>query len=198
MVITFTCVHVGEKYSTKDVQRLFNSIKTKYKHTFRVCDEDLLPTYWNKVNYFGPLIEPFETELVIAFDIDILIKESLDELVEWSMDTINDLPHFVWCRWRENYPGQETLSNSSIIAWKPEQVQREIFNKFETRHLEDPGFDYYLVRKNIEHGFIPENFYYSAFFEDWRELDYPIVLFNQCDDKSKIPLKAPWTKNYGF
>lgn len=198
MVITFTCVQVGEKYSEEEVQRLFHSIKTKYKHTFRICDEGLLPTYWNKVNYFGPLIEPFETELVIAFDIDILIKGQLDELVEWGMDTITDLPYFCWARWREDFPDQETLFNSSIIAWKPEQVQRQIFNKFQTWHLDMPGFDYFLERQNIELGLIPGEFYYSAFFEDWAELDYPIVLFNQCDDKSTIPLKAPWTKNYGF
>lgn len=197
-MITFTCVHVGEKYSEKEVHRLFSSIQTKYSHTFRICDEGILPHYWNKVNYFGPLIEPFETELVIAFDIDILIKEPIDELVEWSMDTITTLPHFVWCRWREDYPDQETLFNSSIIAWKPEQVQTAIYDNFQVDDINMPGFDYYLVRKHIELGLIPNEFYYSAFFEDWEELDFPIVLFNQCKDKSTIPYKAPWVKNYGF
>ena len=198
MVITFTCVQVGEKYSDKDVQRLFHSIKTKYKHTFRICDEGILPKYWNKVNYFGPLIEPFDSELVIAFDIDILIKDSLDELVEWSMDIITTLPHFCWARWRDQFALQETLFNSSIIAWKPDKVQTEIYDSFNVSDLDMPGFDYYLVRKNIELGLIPDEFYYSAFFEDWKELDYPVVLFNQWDDKSTIPLKAPWTKEYGF
>ena len=100
---------------------------TTYDINFRVFDEPVLPKWWTKVLYHSPVIEPFEEDVVLAFDLDVVIKGSIDPLFDWVEQ--QDYLCAVWCRWREHMDNFEeqrdkdifcTPYNSSILGWKPD------------------------------------------------------------------------------
>jgi len=214
------CICVGDKYNINDVKKLEKMVfqNTTFDINFRVFDEPILDKWWNKVLYFSPLIEQFSEDVVIAFDLDILIKKNIDELFKWA-ENVNGLGT-VWAKWRhsgqmithidEKYGTIEettfennrrynrpcTPYNSSIMCWKPNTLN-EIWENFKYEYQNKwPGFDYYLWMDyhNLEK--IPNKFYYSAFFENFKELDYPICLFNQIVNKKEIPKLCSWIKKY--
>ena len=97
----------------------------------------------------------------------------------------------VWARWRirknhlYNYHRKHnnpcTPLNSSIMCWKPNTLS-EIWNRFRFEYQNIwPGFDYYLWMDYHNIVKIPAKYYYSAYFENYKELDYPICLFNQIE-----------------
>ena len=201
------CICVGDKYNINDVKKLEKMVfdNTSLDINFRVFDEPILYKWWNKVLYFSPIIEPFKEDVVIAFDLDILIRSNIDELFKWA-ENVNFLA-VVWARWRigknhlydyhRKHNNPCSPYNSSIMCWKPNTVN-EIWERFKFEYQTKwPGFDYYLWMDyhNIEK--IPANFYYSAYFENYKELDYPICLFNQIENKKEIPNLCPWIKKYG-
>ena len=73
---------------------------TTYDINFRVFNEPILPKWWTKVLYHSPVIEPFEEDVVLAFDLDVVIKGNIDPLFDWVEQ--QDYLCAVWCRWREN------------------------------------------------------------------------------------------------
>jgi len=96
------CICVGDKYNVKDVKRLEKMVfeNTTYNINFRVFDEPILPKWWTKVLYHSPMIEPFEEEVVLAFDLDVIIKGNIDPLFDWVEQ--QDYLCACWCRWREH------------------------------------------------------------------------------------------------
>ena len=200
------CICVGDKYNLNDVKKLEKMVfsNTTLDINFRVFDEPILYKWWNKVLYFSPMIEQFKEDVVIAFDLDILIKNNIDELFRWT-ETIDGLG-VVWARWRirknhlYNYHRKHnnpcTPLNSSIMCWKPNTLS-EIWNRFRFEYQNIwPGFDYYLWMDYHNIVKIPAKYYYSAYFENYKELDYPICLFNQIENKKVIHKLFPWIKKY--
>tara|TARA_B100000424_G_scaffold270495_1_gene269967 strand:- start:574 stop:1242 length:669 start_codon:yes stop_codon:yes gene_type:complete len=214
------CICVGDKYNINDVKKLEKMVfdNTSLDINFRVFDEPILYKWWNKVLYFSPLIEPFKEDVVIAFDLDILIKNNIDELFEWATN-VNGLG-LVWAKWRHsgNIVPYEDLKyglrnettfennrrngrpstpyNSSIMCWKP-NTMNEIWDRFKFEYQSKwPGFDYYVWMDYHTLDKIPNKFYYSAYFENYKDLNYPICLFNQIKNKKEIPNLCPWIKKY--
>ena len=182
------CICVGDKYTIKDIQRLEKMVfkNTTYNINFRVFDEPILPKWWTKVLYHSPIIEQFTEDVVLAFDLDVVIKGNIDSLFDWVEK--QDYLCAPWARWREHMDDFEdqrnrdilcTPYNSSILGWRPD-TSLKIWERFEFEDIEKyGGFDTYLWMKRLDPIRIPDNFYYSAHFSNYEELDYPIVLFNK-------------------
>ncbi len=204
------CICVGDKYNLTDVKILEQMVfqNTTYDINFRVFDENVLPKWWTKVLYHSPIIESFEEEVVLAFDLDVIIKGSIDPLFDW-VEQQNYLCA-VWCRWRlhmDNFEDQRdrdvlcTPYNSSILGWRPESALK-VWEEFEFEDIKKyGGFDTYLWMKKLDPIRIPDHFYYSAHFSHYKELDYPIVIFNKgqsngIEVKGKISAKVPWVNKY--
>ncbi len=93
-----------------------------------------------------------------------------------------------------------TPYNSSILGWKPDTCLK-VWEEFVFEDIEKyNGFDTYLWMKRLDPIRIPDHFYYSAHFEKYKELDYPIALFNkgQSDglEKHEIISKVSWVNKY--
>jgi hypothetical protein len=204
------CICVGDKYTIKDIQRLEKMVfkNTTYNINFRVFDEPILPKWWTKVLYHSPIIEQFTEDVVLAFDLDIIIKGNIDSLFDW-VEKQNYLCA-PWARWREHMDDFEdqrnrdilcTPYNSSILGWRPD-TSLKIWERFEFEDIEKyGGFDTYLWMKRLDPIRIPDNFYYSAHFSNYEELDYPIVLFNKgqstgISEKRDISIRVPWVNKY--
>ena len=203
-------VYVGDKYTIKDIQRLEKMVfkNTTYNINFRVFDEPILPKWWTKVLYHSPIIEQFTEDVVLAFDLDVVIKGNIDSLFDWVEK--QDYLCAPWARWREhmdNFEDQRnrnilcTPYNSSILGWKP-NTSLKIWEEFEFEDIEKyGGFDTYLWMKKLDPIRIPDQFYYSAHFSNYEELDYPIVLFNKgqstgISEKKDISMRVPWVNKY--
>lgn len=205
MKICICCINVGNKYTNKDVDDLFSSVQknTTFDCNYRVFDEPILDRWWNKVTYFSPLIEPFSEDLVVAFDIDVLIKSNIDEMIEWGLQ--QNYLSAVWCRWRLHHHDYEHLRkilevitpyNSSILIWKP-NTSNIVWEKFDISFQDKyGGFDSYLWMEHLDPIKIPAKFYYSAFFDAYEDLNFPVCLFNNIDDKKSITNLCPWIWNY--
>ena len=204
------CICVGDKYTIKDIQRLEKMVfkNTTYNINFRVFDEPILPKWWTKVLYHSPIIEQFTEDVVLAFDLDVVIKGNIDSLFDWVEK--QDYLCAPWARWREhmdNFEDQRnrnilcTPYNSSILGWKPNTCLK-IWEEFEFEDIEKyGGFDTYLWMKKLDPIRIPDQFYYSAHFSNYEELDYPIVLFNKgqstgISEKKDISMRVPWVNKY--
>tara|TARA_B100000470_G_scaffold216034_1_gene198885 strand:- start:52 stop:702 length:651 start_codon:yes stop_codon:yes gene_type:complete len=204
------CICVGDKYTIKDIQRLEKMVfkNTTYNINFRVFDEPILPKWWTKVLYHSPIIEQFTEDVVLAFDLDVVIKGNIDSLFDWVEK--QDYLCAPWARWREhmdNFEDQRnrnilcTPYNSSILGWKP-NTSLKIWEEFEFEDIEKyGGFDTYLWMKKLDPIRIPDQFYYSAHFSNYEELDYPIVLFNKgqstgISEKKDISMRVPWVNKY--
>ena len=204
------CICVGDKYTIKDIQRLEKMVfkNTTYNINFRVFDEPILPKWWTKVLYHSPIIEQFTEDVVLAFDLDVVIKGNIDSLFDWVEK--QDYLCAPWARWREhmdNFEDQRnrnilcTPYNSSILGWKPDTCLK-IWEEFEFEDIEKyGGFDTYLWMKKLDPIRIPDQFYYSAHFSNYEELDYPIVLFNKgqstgISEKKDISMRVPWVNKY--
>jgi hypothetical protein len=204
------CICVGDKYTIKDIQRLEKMVfkNTTYNINFRVFDELILPKWWTKVLYHSPIIEQFTEDVVLAFDLDVVIKGNIDSLFDWVEK--QDYLCAPWARWREhmdNFEDQRnrnilcTPYNSSILGWKP-NTSLKIWEEFEFEDIEKyGGFDTYLWMKKLDPIRIPDQFYYSAHFSNYEELDYPIVLFNKgqstgISEKRDISTRVPWVNKY--
>ena len=204
------CICVGDKYTIKDIQRLEKMVfkNTTYNINFRVFDEPILPKWWTKVLYHSPIIEQFTEDVVLAFDLDVVIKGNIDSLFDWVEK--QDYLCAPWARWREHMDDFEeqrnknilcTPYNSSILGWRP-NTSLKIWEGFEFEDIEKyGGFDTYLWMKRLDPIRIPDNFYYSAHFSNYEELDYPIVLFNKgqstgISEKRDISVRVPWVNKY--
>jgi hypothetical protein len=183
------CICVGDKYNLTDVKILEQMVfqNTTYDINFRVFDEPVLPKWWTKVLYHSPVIEPFEEEVVLAFDLDVVIKGSIDPLFDWVEQ--QDYLCAVWCRY-----------NSSILGWKPDTCLK-VWEEFVFEDIEKyNGFDTYLWMKRLDPIRIPDHFYYSAHFAQYQELNYPVAIFNKGQniglEKHEIISKVPWVKKY--
>ena len=204
------CICVGDKYTIKDIQRLEKMVfkNTTYNINFRVFDEPILPKWWAKVLYHSPIIEQFTEDVVLAFDLDVIIKGNIDSLFDWVEK--QDYLCAPWARWREHMDDFEeqrnknilcTPYNSSILGWRPD-TSLKIWERFEFEDIEKyGGFDTYLWMKRLDPIRIPDNFYYSAHFSNYEELDYPIVLFNKgqstgISEKRDISMRVPWVNKY--
>ena len=204
------CICVGDKYTIKDIQRLEKMVfkNTTYNINFRVFDEPILPKWWTKVLYHSPIIEQFTEDVVLAFDLDVVIKGNIDSLFDWVEK--QDYLCAPWARWREHMDDFEdqrnrdilcTPYNSSILGWRP-NTSLKIWEGFEFEDIEKyGGFDTYLWMKRLDPIRIPDNFYYSAHFSNYEELDYPIVLFNKgqstgISEKRDISMRVPWVNKY--
>ena len=204
------CICVGDKYTIKDIQRLEKMVfkNTTYNINFRVFDEPILPKWWTKVLYHSPIIEQFTEDVVLAFDLDVVIKGNIDSLFDWVEK--QDYLCAPWARWREHMDDFEdqrnrdilcTPYNSSILGWRPD-TSLKIWERFEFEDIEKyGGFDTYLWMKRLAPIRIPDNFYYSAHFSNYEELDYPIVLFNKgqstgISEKRDISVRVPWVNKY--
>ena len=204
------CICVGDKYTIKDIQRLEKMVfkNTTYNINFRVFDEPILPKWWTKVLYHSPIIEQFTEDVVLAFDLDVIIKGNIDSLFDWVEK--QDYLCAPWARWREHMDDFEeqrnknilcTPYNSSILGWRP-NTSLKIWEGFEFEDIEKyGGFDTYLWMKRLDPIRIPDNFYYSAHFSNYEELDYPIVLFNKgqstgISEKRDISMRVPWVNKY--
>ena len=204
------CICVGDKYTIKDIQRLEKMVfkNTTYNINFRVFDEPILPKWWTKVLYHSPIIEQFTEDVVLAFDLDVVIKGNIDSLFDWVEK--QDYLCAPWARWREHMDDFEdqrnrdilcTPYNSSILGWRPD-TSLKIWEGFEFEDIEKyGGFDTYLWMKRLDPIRIPDNFYYSAHFSNYEELDYPIVLFNKgqstgISEKRDISVRVPWVNKY--
>jgi len=204
------CICVGDKYTIKDIQRLEKMVfkNTTYNINFRVFDEPILPKWWTKVLYHSPIIEQFTEDVVLAFDLDVIIKGNIDSLFDWVEK--QDYLCAPWARWREHMDDFEeqrnknilcTPYNSSILGWRP-NTSLKIWEGFEFEDIEKyGGFDTYLWMKRLDPIRIPDNFYYSAHFSNYEELDYPIVLFNKgqstgISEKRDISVRVPWVNKY--
>ena len=204
------CICVGDKYTIKDIQRLEKMVfkNTTYNINFRVFDEPILPKWWTKVLYHSPIIEQFTEDVVLAFDLDVIIKDNIDSLFDWVEK--QDYLCAPWARWREHMDDFEdqrnrdilcTPYNSSILGWRPD-TSLKIWERFEFEDIEKyGGFDTYLWMKRLDPIRIPDNFYYSAHFSNYEELDYPIVLFNKgqstgISEKRDISVRVPWVNKY--
>ena len=195
MKYAVACICVGDKYKVSDIKILERMVfqNTTYDINFRVFDEPLLPKWWTKVLYHSPIIEPFEEEVVLAFDLDVVIKGNIDSLFDWVEQ--QDYLCAPWARWREHMDDFEyqrdnnihcTPYNSSILGWRPETALK-VWEEFEFEDIEMyKGFDTYLWMKRLDPIRIPDHFYYSAHFEQYKELDYPIVLFNKGQSKNNV------------
>ena len=204
------CICVGDKYNIKDIQSLENMVfkNTTYNINFRVFDEPVLPKWWTKVLYHSPIIEQFTEEVVLAFDLDVVIKGNIDSLFDWVEK--QDYLCAPWARWREHMDDFEdqrnrdilcTPYNSSILGWRRETALK-VWEEFEFEDIKKyGGFDTYLWMKRLDPIRIPDNFYYSAHFSNYEELDYPIVLFNKgqstgISEKKDISMRVPWVNKY--
>ena len=204
------CICVGDKYTIKDIQRLEKMVfkNTTYNINFRVFDEPILPKWWTKVLYHSPIIEQFTEDVVLAFDLDVVIKGNIDSLFDWVEK--QDYLCAPWARWREHMDDFEdqrnrdilcTPYNSSILGWRPNMCLK-IWEGFEFEDIEKyGGFDTYLWMKRLDPIRIPDQFYYSAHFSNYEELDYPIVLFNKgqstgISEKENISVRVPWVNKY--
>ena len=204
------CICVGDKYTIKDIQRLEKMVfkNTTYNINFRVFDEPILPKWWTKVLYHSQIIEQFTEDVVLAFDLDVVIKGNIDSLFDWVEK--QDYLCAPWARWREHMDDFEdqrnrdilcTPYNSSILGWRPD-TSLKIWERFEFEDIEKyGGFDTYLWMKRLDPIRIPDNFYYSAHFSNYEELDYPIVLFNKgqstgISEKRDISMRVPWVNKY--
>ena len=204
------CICVGDKYTIKDIQRLEKMVfkNTTYNINFRVFDEPILPKWWTKVLYHSPIIEQFTEDVVLAFDLDVVIKGNIDSLFDWVEK--QDYLCAPWARWREHMDDFEdqrnrdilcTPYNSSILGWRPD-TSLKIWERFEFEDIEKyGGFDTYLWMKRLDPIRIPDQFYYSAHFSNYEELDFPVVLFNKgqsngISEKKDIAARVPWVNKY--
>ena len=204
------CICVGDKYTIKDIQRLEKMVfkNTTYNINFRVFDEPILPKWWTKVLYHSPIIEQFTEDVVLAFDLDVVIKGNIDSLFDWVEK--QDYLCAPWARWREHMDDFEdqrnrdilcTPYNSSILGWRP-NTSLKIWEGFEFEDIEKyGGFDTYLWMKRLDPIRIPDQFYYSAHFSNYEELDFPVVLFNKgqsngISEKKDIAARVPWVNKY--
>ena len=181
---------------------------TTYDINFRVFDEPILPKWWTKVLYHSPIIEQFTEDVVLAFDLDVIIKDNIDSLFDWVEK--QDYLCAPWARWREHMDDFEeqrnknilcTPYNSSILGWRP-NTSLKIWEGFEFEDIEKyGGFDTYLWMKRLDPIRIPDQFYYSAHFSNYEELDFPVVLFNKgqsngISEKKDIAARVPWVNKY--
>ena len=175
MKYAVACICVGDKYKVSDIKILERMVfqNTTYDINFRVFDEPLLPKWWTKVLYHSPIIEPFKEEVILAFDLDVVIKGNIDPLFDWVEQ--QDYLCAPWARWREHMDDFEYQRDNNIHCTP---YNSSILGPIR----------------------IPDHFYYSAHFEQYKELDYPIVLFNKGQsiglEKHEITSKVPWVNKY--
>ena len=194
--INICCLNVGTKYSQQDTDNLYKMIKENisYEFNFTCITDEVVPGVWNKLLYFSDLYN-FDEDVCIAFDLDIVVRKNIDELINWAISNKNISVCRRW--WAEGIPGliTETPYNSSIITWHPKEDYNIKFTYDDI--VKWPGIDYFLKFNNIEVDIIPEHFYYSVFYANYFELDYPIALLNQAmNDNFKIEDECKWIHKY--
>jgi len=203
------CICVGDKYNLSDVKLLEEMVfkNTTFDINFRVFDDPVLPKWWTKVLYHSTIIDKFHEDVVLAFDLDVVIRDNIDGLFDFVEE--QDYLCAPWARWREHMDDFETQRdnnihctpyNSSILGWRPGTADR-IWEQFTFEDMEIyGGFDTYLWMKRLDPIRIPDHWYYSAHFEEYKECDYPIALFNKGQstglEKHEIKSKVPWVNKY--
>ena len=203
------CICVGDKYNLSDVKLLEEMVfkNTTFDINFRVFDDPVLPKWWTKVLYHSNIIEKFHEDVVLAFDLDVVIRDNIDGLFDFVEE--QDYLCAPWARWREHMDDFEyqrdhnihcTPYNSSILGWRPGTADK-IWEQFTFEDMEIyGGFDTYLWMKRLDPIRIPDYWYYSAHFEDYKECDYPIALFNKGQstglEKHEIKSKVPSVNKY--
>jgi hypothetical protein len=206
--ISVVCLNVGSKYSERDVVNLYQMVKrnTTYAFNFTCIRDEVVPTVWNKLLYFGNVFE-FESEVCVAFDLDIVIRDNIDTLFNWALKQEKIGVCYTYWRedikeaiyWRDNI-GDITPYNSSILTWKP-AVNYNI--QFGYEDIEKwNGIDWFLFMEDVAVELIPQDLYYSVYFENYKEKDFPICLFNKAapnsglDNQKNIRDKCPWINKY--
>lgn len=187
----FFCLKWGTKYSPTYVNRLFNSLKVNYNHSFNFhCltdnsdglnkDIEIKPIPKTFSEY--PRTQIFTSEKMCYFhdyaylsgkkawfDLDILIHGNITNLINQEHKKIK----FIWNYWRDpwasikNYGFLTTPINSSFVAWQDDvgqDIYEELIKNKEKAFFTYPSFDKYLFyqpHRKNKISFWPEGIVYN-------------------------------------
>jgi hypothetical protein len=191
---TILTLKYGEKYTSEDVNRIYNSIPGDYN---RVCVTDnpiglnknitTIPIdheiegHWEKVKLFK--LENLGK--VLYLDLDIRIQKGIEHL--WKMLDKNpiicytywkpqEFPYHKDSRWSYNYLSN---FNSSVMMWEDNRHIYDYWEKNKDYYMvKYAGDDRFLYHESFTFEHFPENEVYSFWFDGGKIKDATIALLN--------------------
>lgn len=221
-MINICCLWVNDKYNYQYVKKLYNGVKRFIKCDFvfycfvdtdekikQIDDVAIVPIklsnkYQNVFNKIELISIPLSTSQHnnLYIDLDTLILDSFHDLVDWAIHYNSNLLSLCFCIWRmdkgiefyqfgRNTNQRCTPYNSSLMCWS------NTINLIDNDSYKYRGFDEFIWMNRILVENIPPEYYYSAYFEQFKHLDYPVCLLNQTDVKNDILIHDyNWIREY--